>query len=78
MQIVIATKNEVYKPIDFGLSIPEISYEESLIPLEQSKINEINYFIIEASNKIYQADLDWKKNVDLFSQKLVNHFNPYP
>ena len=72
------TKNEVYNPIDFGLSIPEISYEESLIPLEQSKINEINYFIIEASNKIFQADLDWKKNVDLFSQKLVNHFNPYP
>jgi hypothetical protein len=68
------TKNEVYNLIDLGVSIPEVSYEESLIPLSQIKINAINNFINEMSNKIYQSDLNWGKNVDIFSQKVFSHF----
>jgi len=67
-------RNEVHNLIDLDVYIPEVSYEESLLPLSPNKINEIDNFILEMNYKIHQSDLDYVKNLDSFSEKVISHF----
>ena len=68
------TKNEVYNLIDLGMSIPEVTYEETLNQLSANRLEEIEAFMISMANKIQTLESDYKNNVANFSSKVKDHF----
>jgi hypothetical protein len=68
------TKDEVYNLIDLGISIPEITYEETLGQLSENRLEEIEAFMISMVNKTQGLESDYKQNVANFSFKVMEHF----
>lgn len=68
------TKDEVYNMIDLGISIPEITYEETLGQLSANRLEEIEAFIISMVEKIQGLESNYKHNVANFSFKVMEHF----
>jgi hypothetical protein len=68
------TKDEVYNLIDLGMSIPEVTYEETLNQLSANRLEEIEAFMISMANKIQTLESDYKNNVANFSSKVKDHF----
>jgi hypothetical protein len=68
------TKGEVYNLIDLGISIPEITYEETLGQLSENRLDEIEAFMISMANKTQELESDYKQNVANFSFKVMEHF----
>lgn len=69
------TKADAYNLIDLGISIPEITYEETLEELSKEKLEEMQAFIISMSNKIQESESNWERNVLAFSISIKDHFD---
>jgi hypothetical protein len=74
MTYVPITKDEVYNMIDLKISIPEVTYAESLGQLSTHKLEEVEEFIGLVSKKIKESESNWEQNVDTFSLKVMEHF----
>jgi hypothetical protein len=71
------TKNEAYEWVDHGMSVPEITYDETLSLISNNKLNEMNLFIKEANIKFRKPSQDWAANIKLLTEKLKYHFKLY-
>lgn len=68
------TKKETFNLIDLGLTIPELTYAESLNELSDQKVIEINNFISSLKKKLHQSELEWKPKVQQFGRQVMNYF----
>jgi hypothetical protein len=71
------TKNEIYNWRDLGISIPEVSYDDTKLQNSNVNLIEMKSFLEIAASKLSESSKDWLSNIEIFTQKLKFHFKLY-
>ena len=68
---------EVHNWRDLSVFIPEISFEQTKLPIPSEKLFEMELFLQSVAAKLKQSNTDWQPNIETLIQKLKFHFKLY-
>ena len=71
------TREEVHNWKDLSVFIPEISFEQTKLPIPSEKLFEMELFLQSVAAKLKQSNTDWQPNIETLIQKLKFHFKLY-